>query len=227
MGAAVMQPQTRPTLKLEHRLQEVHPGEMIVGMDEVGCASFAGPVGAGAVSLPLERKSWFAEVNDSKLLSRETRERLSVLIRRDAACGVGAASPAEVDALGMMKARVLAMRRALSVCRRQLGPVQVAVLVDGADMRFAEFTPNGFYINKGDTLSISIAAASIIAKVARDTYMAGADLIWPGYGWAHNAGYGTPEHWQAILDIGITPEHRRRWGPIRKLLNEQELVSSV
>jgi ribonuclease HII len=216
----------RPTLRLEGYLLADYPGEVVVGMDEVGCASFAGPLVAGAVALPPKGAAWYSRVDDSKRLTRTQREELSAMILEDAVCGLGAVTNVEIDQIGhIMKSRTLAMRRALAACRRQLGPVAVSVIVDDAALSRAQFTPHGIYVNRGDQQSISVAAASVVAKVARDHYMAGLGRLWPGYGWEHNVGYGTQEHWQALKEIGITPEHRMTWKPLRQLVQEIEEAS--
>ncbi|MFN4057767.1 MAG: ribonuclease HII [Roseinatronobacter sp.] len=182
----------------------------IVGVDEAGRGPLAGPVTAAAVwldpdAIPLG-------LNDSKTLSEARREALFTQIIAQADVGIGHAPPAEIDALNILQATFLAMRRAIAALRI---PPDMA-LIDGN--RLPPDLPCAVQaIVKGDARSLSIAAASIVAKVTRDAIMRDLDARHPGYGWAENAGYPTKRHINAIADLGISPEHRRSFAPIRKM----------
>lgn len=179
----------------------------VVGLDEVGCGPLAGPVVAGAVvfapdSDPIEG------VYDSKALSQEEREAASEAIRGVAlGWALGAASAREIERLNIRRATVLAMRRALD--RLPLEPERL--LVDGRPVpELGEHTA----IVKGDRKSLSIASASILAKVVRDRLMRRLHPRYPEYGWESNMGYATGEHLAAIRRIGPSPHHRTTWKPI-------------
>lgn len=211
-----------PTLDLENKLREENPGlVMVAGLDEVGVAPLAGPLVSAAVILPPHKKDWFDEVDDSKVVSAQKREILSVLIRRDSIWGIGAATSKEIDENGPMNGRVTSMRRAFQMCSGKARTKNIGAVVDGESMgaRLKEFDP-AIFVNKGDSISISIAAASIIAKVARDTYMHGLAMIYPHWGFDSNVGYGTPDHLNGIRKFGLCPEHRLRWRPVRECFSE-------
>lgn len=189
----------------------------VAGVDEVGRGPWAGPVMAAAVILDRDAlpADLLADLDDSKKL--KPARRADICARLTGCNGViwavGEASVAEIDAINILRATFLAMRRALDSL-----PIRPAhVLVDG------NRCPPGLpcaatAIVGGDALSASIAAASIIAKVARDRIMLGLDRLHPGYGWCSNAGYGTPEHQAGLLTLGITEHHRKSFAPIRNLL---------
>ena len=203
----------RPTLRLERRLAQ-RGYRVVAGVDEAGRGPLAGPVAAGAVVLPLAaRPPWIGELRDSKILAPARRQRLAALILASApAAAVGWASPSEVDALGIVAATGAAMRRALAACR--IAPD--FVLVDGRDeQRFA--CPHAAVV-RGDGTVASIAAASIIAKVARDARMEELAARETRYGFARHKGYGTPEHLAALRRYGPCPEHRRSYAPVRAAL---------
>lgn len=188
----------------------------IAGVDEVGRGPLAGPVVAAAVVLPhpLPRVLRTAGIRDSKQLSVRTRERLAPLIRRHAVgVGVGAASVEEVDALNVLEATKLAMARAVA----ELAPVPDLLLVDALDLPQTGIPWRP--IVHGDALCLSIAAASIVAKVFRDALMVEMDGRHPGYGFARHKGYGTAEHVASLARLGPTPEHRRTFGPVRDALS--------
>lgn len=182
----------------------------IFGLDEVGRGPLAGPVVAAAVRL--DPTNIPEGLQDSKRLSARAREDLFVQIKACAEIGIGQASPREIDALNILQASFLAMQRAIGKLR--VPPDHL--LIDGN--RLPKDLPCvAQAVVKGDARSLSIAAASIIAKVTRDRIMADLDQRYPGYGWAENAGYPTKRHKNAIANLGVTPEHRRSFAPIRKI----------
>jgi ribonuclease HII len=176
--------------------------ELIAGVDEVGRGPLAGPVVACAIVMPPGRRA-IAGVDDSKALEPAERERLAILIRRDAvALSLGAASVKEIAALNIYHATVLAMRRALE----RLAVRADAVLIDGRPIRALEIAHQA--VVGGDRRCYSVACASIIAKVTRDRLMCSLSVRYPGYDWAKNAGYGTPAHLAALRSMGLTSHHR-------------------
>ncbi|MCC7055569.1 MAG: ribonuclease HII [Gemmatimonadaceae bacterium] len=181
----------------------------IVGVDEVGRGPLAGPVVACAILLPTHCRE-IAGVGDSKALKPADRVRLAVDIRRTAlAIGIGAASVAEIDRVNIYQATAIAMRRAIA---RITLPYDL-LLVDGSPFA-ALGTPHQAVV-KGDACCLSIACASIIAKVTRDRLLASLHGRHPVYGWEHNAGYGTAAHLAALTEHGPTPHHRRSFRPLR------------
>jgi ribonuclease HII len=190
---------------------EAAAGGVVAGVDEAGRGPWAGPVVAVAVILDTGRVP--PGIDDSKRLKKSQREHLAVAIRSSARVGLGLASVAEIDALNILAATMLAMRRAVD----ELPLVPDLALVDGN--RAPELACSVRTVVKGDTLSLSIAAASIVAKVARDAMMAELDRACPGYGWQRNMGYGTAEHRAALDRLGPTPHHRRSFAPVRRALD--------
>ncbi len=186
-------------------------GGRIAGVDEAGRGPLAGPVVAVAVILKPGRVP--DGIDDSKALSRLRRERLYQAILATAEVGIGAAGVEEIDRLNILAATMEAMRRA--VLALPLAPD--AVLVDGN--RAPQLPIPLQTVVRGDTLSLSIAAASIVAKVIRDRALARLASRHPGYGWERNAGYGTAEHRAALARLGPTAHHRRSFGPVRRLLD--------
>jgi ribonuclease HII len=175
---------------------------LIAGVDEVGRGPLAGPVVACAVVMPPGKRA-ISGVDDSKALSPGERERLAILIRRDAlAVALGAASVREIGTLNIYHATVLAIRRALT--RLVIAPD--AVLIDGKPIRSLEIAHRA--VVRGDARCYSVACASIVAKVTRDRLMSSLSVRYPVYDWAQNAGYGTPKHLAALRAIGLTPHHR-------------------
>ncbi len=175
----------------------------------------AGPVVAGAVVFPqLKTADGLASaLDDSKKLSPKKREELyEALFASDALIGVGMASAAEIDEVNILQATFLAMRRALD----NVGAKADLALVDGN--RDPKLYCPALTIVKGDSLSLSIAAASIVAKVTRDRIMAKLALQYPFYGWDRNAAYGTKEHLEALAKYGVTPEHRKSFAPVREAM---------
>ena len=199
----------RPDLSLEDAA-----GGRVAGVDEAGRGPWAGPVVAAAVVFeaggppaPLR-----ATITDSKLLKAEQRAALQPAILACADAALGIASVAEIDGMNILQATLLAMRRAVA---RLAHPPDLA-LVDGnraPSLPCAVRTVVG-----GDRVSLSIAAASIVAKVARDRMMARLAQEHPGYGWERNAGYGTAEHRAGLARLGVTAHHRRSFRPIRERL---------
>ena len=186
------------------------PHRKIAGVDEAGRGCWAGPVVAAAVILP-ESFDWDG-LNDSKKLNAEQRARLYVRIRQDAATGLGIATAAEIDASNILVASLCAMARAVAELRQ----APDHILVDGN--RLPDWSHSAEAVIGGDARAPSIAAASIIAKHARDEMMAALDAQYPGYHWAQNKGYGVPAHRAGLAAQGVSPEHRRTFAPIRGLL---------
>jgi ribonuclease HII len=194
-----------PDLSHETRL-----GGIVAGIDEVGRGPLAGPVLAAAVILPAGLDpALAARIDDSKKLKAALREQVAAaLAGSGAVIGIGAASVAEIAALNILQASYLAMRRA--VVRLAVRPDHA--LVDGSGVPTLDLPCTALV--RGDALSLSIAAASIIAKVTRDRAMARLGRRHPAYGWGRNAGYGTAEHRAAIGAHGATPHHRRGFGAL-------------
>lgn len=183
----------------------------VCGVDEAGRGPWAGPVCAAAVILAPRKVP--KELNDSKKLTARQRETLEPEIKaRAVAWGVGFASVAEIAELNILHATGLAMRRAVEAMQ---SPPAFA-LVDG-NYPFPLPCPVKTVV-KGDGISCSIAAASILAKVARDRLMAELDGLYPGYGFAAHKGYRAPAHARALLELGPCPEHRLSWAPVRLAL---------
>lgn len=185
--------------------------ELVIGMDEVGRGAFAGPVVVGAVvfspkSLPIEH------VNDSKLLKPSLREKLSLAIEQEAVFSITTKeSVSVINKLGIGKATQMAFRKAIKIVQREFPNKRKFVLIDGFYIPFLKGIglKNQKGIIKGDQKSISIAAASIIAKVKRDSIMKSLDKKYPEYGFAKHKGYGTKFHQEAIHTYGLTKLHRR------------------
>ncbi len=174
----------------------------ICGIDEVGRGPLAGPVVAGAVILPKDCDILY--LNDSKQLSEKKREELNeIILEKAVATGIGVVSPERIDEINILQATYEAMRQAIS----KLSVKPELLLNDAVTIPKVEIPQ--VPIIKGDAKSISIAAASIIAKVYRDHLMVQYDEIFPGYGFARNKGYGAPDHMEAIRTLGPTPIHRR------------------
>ncbi|MCS7283879.1 MAG: ribonuclease HII [Anaerolineae bacterium] len=203
-------PRPLPDLSQEQELRACGY-RWVAGVDEAGRGAWAGPVYAAAVVLPLDRSdlpALLADVRDSKQLSPSQREALYPLIREVAlAVGVGWAEVEEIHALGILAATRLAMVRAVA----QLDKVD-ALLID--HIHLPEIPLPQRSLSKADQRCLSVAAASIIAKVERDRKMVELDRQYPGYGFAAHKGYGTPQHRWALERLGPSPVHRRTWRPI-------------
>ena len=183
----------------------------VAGLDEVGRGPLAGPVFAAAVVLDHARIP--DGLADSKLLTAAVRRALVPKIIAVAAVSIGEASVDEIDALNILRASHLAMLRAL----QGLADPPDHALIDG-NMIPRAFPCSATPVVKGDALSLSIAAASIVAKVARDARMVDLAQQYPGYGWERNAGYATAHHREALLNLGVTPHHRRSFAPVHQIL---------
>ncbi|GAB6935795.1 ribonuclease HII [Calditerricola yamamurae] len=180
----------------------------IAGIDEVGRGPLAGPVVAAAVILPPD--AYLPGLKDSKKLTAQQRLELDEAIRRTAlAVGIGLATVEEIDELNIYHATRLAMRRAVE----QLVPAPDALLLDA--MTLPDLAIRQEAVVKGDACSVSIAAASVVAKVARDRMMEAAALLYPQYGFERNAGYATPEHLAALERYGPCPLHRRSFARVQ------------
>ncbi len=203
----------RPTYALESRFDGP-----VAGVDEAGRGPLAGPVVAAAVIL--DPANTPAGLADSKTLSEKRREALAPLIRQSAAVGVGAASVEEIDTLNILQASLLAMRRAVAALPR---PPAVCLVDGNQDPRLSCRTE---LVIKGDARSLSIAAASIIAKTVRDEEMRALDKIHPQYGWASNKGYGSAAHRAALERFGATDHHRRSFAPVAAAIAARGAVAA-
>lgn len=191
----------------------------VAGVDEAGRGPLCGPVVAAAVILDAARIP--AGLNDSKCLTAARRETLFAAISAQALVGVGLANPDEIDRLNILRASHLAMERAIAA----LAVPPDHVLIDG------NLLPRGLTVSaealvKGDARSLSIAAASIVAKVTRDRIMVDLAQQHPGYGWQKNAGYPTKDHLHALKILGVTPHHRRSFKPVHNILYQAEIISA-
>jgi ribonuclease HII len=198
--------------------REVALGGRVAGLDEVGRGAWAGPLMAAAVVLDPVRVP--RGIADSKTLAPARRTALAEEIGAVAIVGLGAVEPAEIDAMGLTAANDLAMVRALAA----LPLLPDAALVDGRRV------PEGLAVRaeavtRGDALSLSIAAASIVAKVARDATMARLAADFPGYGWEGSKGYGTARHLDALTRLGPTPHHRRSFRPVADSLHKESGIA--
>jgi ribonuclease HII len=186
-------------------------GPLLAGVDEVGRGPLAGPVVACAVIMPPDARA-IRGVDDSKKLAGPDRDKLAARIRERALCvAVGAASVREIDRINIYHAAVLAMRRAL----RRLSVAPDHVLVDGNPIRSLGIEHTA--VVGGDACCHSIACASIVAKVTRDRLMQALARRYPHYRWETNVGYGTTEHHAGLASHGLTPHHRRSFGPVAQL----------
>jgi len=185
---------------------------MVAGVDEAGMAPLAGPVVAGAVILPRNYK--LRGLNDSKkILDAEKRDELAIQIKQDAVCwSVGFAEVEEIDKINIYHAGLLAMQRAVE----GLNSEPDYILVDARKIPNCTTPQRG--IIRGDALSASIAAASILAKTTRDAHMLEMDTLYGGYGFSSHKGYPTPEHCRALIELGALPIHRRSFARVRQVL---------
>ncbi len=190
----------------------------IAGVVEVGRGPLAGPVTAAAVRLLPGQVP--PGLNDSKALTARRREALFGAIMEMCEVSIAHASVEEIDALNILRASHLAMERAL----RGLPTPPDYALIDG-NLLPRDLPCKAEAIIKGDALSLSIAAASIVAKVTRDRIMESLAQQYPGYGWEKNAGYPTKEHQSALLNLGVTPHHRRSFKPVHNILYQEKSIS--
>jgi len=188
--------------------------ELIAGIDEVGRGALAGPVVAGAVILPgFAYLPWFKLVRDSKELSPRKREFLFGLISSEAlAVGTGIVSPQIIDSINILKATKLAMMQAVEKLPKQ----PQFLLIDRLTLPQCSIPQRG--ITRGDKLCLSIACASVVAKVTRDHIMEEFDKVYPGYGFARHKGYGTREHVFCLQQLGPSPIHRLSFAPVRDVI---------
>ena len=196
---------------------EKQNGGIVAGIDEAGRGPWAGPVVAAAVIFDPKRITLDLanQIDDSKKLSKAKREHIFNQLISFASIGIGAACTEEIETLNILGATLKAMQRSIYAL-----PVEPDfALVDGN--RIPNLPCAAQAIIKGDNISLSVAAASIIAKVTRDRIMAKLSLRYPGYGWERNSGYGTREHSKALEEIGITPHHRKKFAPIINILSRK------
>jgi len=206
-----------PDLLIEKTIWGPRRSLIVAGLDEVGRGPLAGPVVAAAVILPHPMPPGLAGLlDDSKKLTAARREiAFAALTTSGAAIAIGAASVREIERINILQASLLAMRRALA----RLSPQPDAALVDGNQNPGLPCAVH--CVVGGDARSLSIAAASIVAKVIRDRLMARLDARHPGYGWASNAGYGCQAHRDGMVRLGLTAHHRSAFGSVRLMLAEQ------
>jgi ribonuclease HII len=208
-GADTSEQRRVPTFAEEMALQ-TKGIRLVAGIDEAGRGPLAGPVVAAAVMLPLDAEPpWLGRVRDSKELARPVREELFVLIHEAAlAVAVGVVDVETIDRDGIAPATRLAMKRAIE----QLDPAPESLLIDYFTLPEVPLPQKG--ITYGDSVCMSIACASIVAKLTRDRLMVGYDGQFPGYGFRRNKGYGTPEHLACLDRLGPCPMHRRSFRPV-------------
>jgi ribonuclease HII len=203
-----------PTFELEQNLLQ-KGYKAIVGVDEAGRGAWAGPLYAGAVVIAPENAEHFIDVTDSKKLSAQKREELFAIITKNStAWAVGFVTAEEIDTLGLTKANQTACERAIAGLSH---PPDYALLDGRLEVSQIPFES----IVKGDSLSFSIAAASILAKVSRDHEMLNYHLQYPEYCFNEHVGYGTKKHQQALAQHGVLPIHRKSYAPIRALLQKK------
>jgi ribonuclease HII len=197
---------------IRHEQDHWDAGAVVAGVDEVGRGAWAGPVTYAAVVLPSDRRMY--KLRDSKVLDPARREELATRLEGFAlGIGIGQASNAEIDELGMSPAIRLAARRAVDAL-----PLRPDVLLlDGNWDFLAGYGTTNQLLVHGDAHSASIAAASIVAKVTRDRQLVGAEGVHPGYDFASNKGYPSPSHRAALAELGPCELHRRSWAPIAAL----------
>ena len=206
------------SLELERQL-----GDPVMGIDEAGRGPLVGGVYTAAVSVPLALAedlltgAW-AEINDSKKLTEKKREKLAEIIKTTPGCtwAIASASPAEIDQLNILRATHVAMKRAADEVAAKLLTTgdRPHILVDGLAV---STLPDAQNVIKGDAKSLFIAAASILAKTARDADCLRLEKLYPGYGFAQHKGYPTKAHFEALAKLGPCPEHRRSFGPVSQL----------
>jgi len=201
-----------PDFSLESAL-----GGCVVGLDEVGRGPLAGPVIAAAAWLDPARP--YPGLDDSKRLTARRREALAAGLATTAVVALGRAEVEEIDRLNILQATFLAMRRAFDALAERLGQPIDHALIDGPHCPALPCPAHP--VIGGDHRSLSIAAASIVAKVHRDGLMAELAREFPGYGWERNAGYGTAGHLYALACLGATPHHRRSFAPVARVCEQK------
>ena len=205
---------TKPNFELEQAALS-RGAFRIAGVDEVGRGPLCGPVTAAAVILNPDDIP--EGLNDSKKMTAKKRDALYDKILAKADCCIAHATVQEIDEINILRASHLAMTRAIA----GLTKAPDHILIDGK-MIPRGLTTSAEAVVKGDGRSLSIAAASIIAKVARDRIMGDLAIEFPGYGWEKNAGYGTKQHLEALRALGVTPHHRRSFKPIHNILYQEK-----
>ncbi|MGX6591343.1 ribonuclease HII [Cetobacterium ceti] len=186
----------------------------IIGIDEAGRGPLAGPVVAAAVKIK-EYHEEFEKINDSKKISEKTREKLFDIILENCEVGIGMATSEEIDEINILNGTFLAMRRAIEELKTKIEVIPKA-LIDG-NHKIREYSGEQEPVIKGDGKSLAIAAASIIAKVTRDTMMKEVAKEYPEYEFEKHKGYGTKKHREILLEKGPTPIHRKSF--LKKILN--------
>jgi ribonuclease HII len=193
---------------------------LVAGVDEAGCGPLAGPVVAGAAILdPNRPREWWSDLRDSKMLLEPDRDRLAAFVRDECAWGVGVASHDFIDEYGLTAARKHAMERAVEALPHRPD----LLLVDALPLRNLRHRA----IIHGDALVASIAAAAIVAKVARDAMMTEEHERYPHYGFDSNRGYATPDHKRALDEHGPCDIHRRLFAPVRAALHARGIPVHV
>lgn len=195
-------------LKYENK----YPGKIIAGIDEVGRGPLAGPVVACAVVL--NDTHHYYGLNDSKQMSKKKRAAIEAALLENVTYGIGIATVEEIDAINIYEAIKIAMRRAIDALPHEPD----VLLIDAMKLGTGLIEES---IIKGDATSISIAAASVIAKEYRDRLMAELAIQYPGYDFEHNAGYGTKKHLEGLEQFGVTPVHRKTFEPIKTMLKNK------
>lgn len=215
-----------PEYTPDFSFEDQHPG-VVCGIDEAGRGPLAGPVVAAAVVIRRTEmpRDMLSQINDSKQLTADKRAFLFSKIREYAYVSVAESTVEEIDRLNILQASLFAMRKAHMKLRRELQEPPAFALVDG-NMPPKLVKTKVKTIVQGDARSFSIAAASIIAKHHRDELMKKHALRFPHYGWDTNAGYGTPEHLEALEKYGVTPLHRRSFAPVSKQLDKETSANS-
>ena len=210
-----------PSLDYEDKLK-LQGYELIAGIDEAGRGALAGPVVAGAIILPRSHFPWFELVRDSKELTARERESLFPFISREAiAVGVGVISCQVIDTVNILEATKLAMMQAIETLPEQ----PRFLLIDGLGLSRCSIPQKK--IIRGDKLCLSIACASIIAKVTRDRIMKELDKVYPGYGLARHKGYATREHVSCLKQLGHSPIHRLSFAPVRNVIASEGKQSRI
>ncbi len=212
-----MKHRTCPDLSIENTNNGI-----VCGLDEAGRAPLAGPVVAACVHIPekVQELEFWAFVNDSKKLSLKKRESLFAEITVHCAYGIAEGTLKEIEELNILWASMRAMEKSLDRMTEDFGITPDMALIDG-NRKPKNLPCPAQPVIKGDQKSLSIAAASILAKVTRDRIMRDLCTRFPYYGWSRNAGYPTQEHMDAINKFGITDHHRRSFAPVRDYLNKQ------
>ena len=211
---------TSPLLEFDKQQAIATDTNFVIGIDEAGRGPLAGPVVAAACFIPPALVHNFGDINDSKKLTASKREKIfQRLHQEEVVSGIGFASAQEIDQLNILQATFLAMRRAVEKLKNLPNAI---VLVDGP-YPVAQLHLFQRPIIDGDAKSLAIAAASVLAKVTRDHYMEQLDKIYPGYGFGMHKGYGTAAHLEALKKLGPCKEHRRTFGPVRRLLPHDDL----